>query len=94
MIATPASFETVSPSSVDARSNAANAADAELNMLRESLREGTYGQIRQLGIVLDEATVRVTGKSTSYYARQLATRALQACRPDLQIENEISVIRA
>ena len=91
MIATPASFETATSPSVDVRSNAA---DAELNMLRESLREGTYGQIRQLGIVLDEATVRVTGKSTSYYARQLATRALQACRPDLQIENEISVIRA
>jgi hypothetical protein len=71
-----------------------DARTTELTRLRESLRAGTFGQVRQIGIVLDESTVRVTGQSASYYARQLATHTLQTCRPDLQVENEIRVVRA
>lgn len=65
----------------------------ELEGLRESLREGTHGQVNQIGLELEDSTVRVTGTSPSYYARQLATHTLQSCRPDLEIDNRICVVR-
>ena len=60
--------------------------------LIERVHSKTHFQVRDLEIACHGRCVRVTGTSRTYYVKQLATQAIQAACPGLQLENEISVL--
>lgn len=57
----------------------------------DSIAHRTNGQIRQLNVSISDRVVKLTGKTSRYYYKQLATSAVQDGGFGLEIENEISV---
>ncbi|HXY34809.1 MAG TPA: hypothetical protein VEI07_11320 [Planctomycetaceae bacterium] len=51
----------------------------------------TQQQVRDLAIHLREGRLVVTGRSETYYAKQLVTQAILTAAPAVQLFNEISV---
>jgi hypothetical protein len=51
----------------------------------------TQQQVRELAIHQREGRLVVTGRSDTYYAKQLVTQAILAAAPAMQLVNEISV---
>lgn len=69
-------------------------ADANAEVLREVeriIRLRTGGTIRELRVVLEEDEVVITGRTSTYYNRQLATHAMLAGFQDGKWRNEIDV---
>ena len=52
----------------------------------------TYRQVQDLQIECDADHVVVTGRSRTYYTKQLATQAVLAVAPGAKLENEIVVV--
>ena len=57
----------------------------------ESVAQRTNGQIRELAISITDGVARLTGKTSRYYYKQLATSGVQDGDFGLDVENEISV---
>jgi len=52
----------------------------------------TYRQVQDLVVASDGDCVVVTGRSRTYYVKQLATHAVLSAAPDDRIANEIVVV--
>jgi len=59
--------------------------------LGRSIDSKTHRQVRDLKINCSGKRVRLTGRSRTYYAKQLATQAVCSLLPGAQLENEIMV---
>ena len=57
----------------------------------ESVAQRTNGQIRGLAISITDGVAKLTGKTSRYYYKQLATSGVQDGDFGLDVENEISV---
>ena len=62
-----------------------------LEAVVESVAERTNGQIRELAVSITSGVVKLTGKTSRYYYKQLATSGVQDHDFGLGVENEISV---
>jgi hypothetical protein len=62
-----------------------------LDAVLESVAHRTNGQVRELTVSISDRVVKLTGKTSRYYYKQLATSAVQDGGFGLEIENEISV---
>lgn len=62
-----------------------------LEAVVESVASRTNGQIRNLEISIDDGVAKLTGKTSRYYYKQLATSGVQEGGFDLDVENHISV---
>ncbi len=51
----------------------------------------TARQVQDLQIHCEGSRVTVTGRSRTYYIKQLVTQAIMGCTPSMQLCNEISV---
>ena len=60
--------------------------------LLEDVETRTFRQIQDLDIEWDEERVIVTGRSRSYYIKQLATHAIRTGAPHARIDNRIVVV--
>lgn len=62
-----------------------------LEAVAESVAHRTNGQIRELAISITNGVAKLTGKTSRYYYKQLATSGVQEGNFGLDVENEISV---
>lgn len=62
-----------------------------LEAVTESVAHRTNGQIRELAISITNGVAKLTGKTSRYYYKQLATSGVQEGNFGLDVENEISV---
>jgi hypothetical protein len=62
-----------------------------LEAVFESVTHRTNGQIRDLAVSISGRVAKLTGKTSRYYYKQLATSGVQDGGFDLAVENEISV---
>jgi hypothetical protein len=62
-----------------------------LEAVFESVVHRTNGQIRELAVSIADGVVTLTGKTSRYYHKQLATSGVQEGDFGLDVENEISV---
>ncbi len=67
------------------------AQDRLLEAVFESVLHRTNGQIRDLAVSISNGVVKLTGKTSRYYYKQLATSGVQDGDFGLDVENEISV---
>jgi hypothetical protein len=51
----------------------------------------SHWRIRNLNVDCRGERVKITGISSTYYSKQLATQAVLSAHPDVQIDNEILV---
>jgi hypothetical protein len=52
----------------------------------------TYHQVQDLVVASEGDCVVVTGRSRTYYVKQLATQAVLSAAPDIKFANEIVVV--
>lgn len=57
----------------------------------ESIGNRTNGQIRDLAVSISSGVAKLTGNTSRYYYKQLATTGVLDGGFDLDVENEISV---
>jgi len=62
-----------------------------LEAVIESVVHRTNGQIRDLTVAIDDGVAKLTGKTSRYYYKQLATSGVQDGDFGLDVENGISV---
>jgi hypothetical protein len=62
-----------------------------LSELIRFVHRQTLQQVRDLAIHQREGRLVVTGRSATYYAKQLVTQAILSAAPAAQLVNEISV---
>jgi hypothetical protein len=65
--------------------------DREELLLRR-VDANTYHQVQDLDVACEGDCVVVTGRSRTYYVKQLATQAVLTAAPDVRIANEIVVV--
>ncbi|MBW3543163.1 MAG: hypothetical protein KY476_23135 [Planctomycetes bacterium] len=63
----------------------------ELAKIECAVRERTGGMVTALRVRLKDGEVIITGRGSSYYAKQLATHAAFEVRDDVVLRNEIEV---
>lgn len=51
----------------------------------------TGGRIRGLRVRVDEGCIVVSGKTSTYYNKQLATHAIRGAVDDMSVQNEVEV---
>ncbi len=59
--------------------------------LRDSIRAKTNGGIRSLEVTVNGASVVISGRTTRYYYKQLATSAAMALVNQRELQNDIDV---
>ena len=59
--------------------------------LLQSIEARTNRQVRDLRIDCEESRVRVTGRSPTFYLKQLVTQAVLTAAPRVRLENEVLV---
>jgi hypothetical protein len=64
-----------------------------IDQVEQAIREKTGGRIHGLRIQLGDGCVVVTGRTSTYYNKQLATHAIRATVDDLTVQNEVEVGR-
>ena len=52
----------------------------------------TGSQLRDLGIELSPEGIRLFGKSTTFYVKQLAQHCVREILPEVQLKNDINVL--
>jgi hypothetical protein len=62
-----------------------------LEAVTESVAHRTNGQIRELAVSITGRVAKLTGNTSRYYYKQLATSGVQDGGFGLDVENEISV---
>ena len=65
--------------------------DTLIDSIRRDIDSRTNGSIRDLEVSLHEGLVTVSGRTTRYYYKQLATSAVFDFAGDLELQNSISV---
>ena len=76
---------------IDRSETAAVAPEYLLEAVAESVGHRTNGQIRDLTVSITRGVARLTGNTSRYYYKQLATSGVLDGGFDLDVENEISV---
>lgn len=61
--------------------------------LTHRINAKTFRQVRNLSVVHDAGRVVLSGRSESYYIKQLATHAVLDLLPGVAVENSIDVAR-
>ena len=51
----------------------------------------SHRQIRNLNVACRGERIKITGTSSTYFSKQLATQAVLSAHPDFRIDNEILV---
>jgi hypothetical protein len=59
--------------------------------VERAIRLRTSGQIRELHVDISDGEVVLTGRTSTYYTKQLATHAVLDLVDDLGLSNEIEV---
>ena len=62
-----------------------------IRTISERIAERTNGRIRDLEVEITQGVVRVRGRTSRFYFKQLATSAVLDSDFGLELENEISV---
>ncbi len=62
-----------------------------LRQVEQQIRERTSGRIRGLHLELARGGLVVTGRTNTYYAKQLATHAVRDLNQNMTLTNEIEV---
>jgi osmotically-inducible protein OsmY len=73
------------------RGAAATDADVLATNIERSVQERTGRRIRDLRVEVDTRTVRLHGRCSSYYSKQLAQQAVMDVAGDFTLANEIEV---
>jgi len=76
---------------VERSETAAIVSERLLEAVVESVAHRTNGQIRELAVSITDGVVKLTGKTSRYFYKQLATSGVQDGGFGLDVENEISV---
>ena len=76
---------------IDRSETEAVALERLLDAVHESVARRTNGHVRELTVSVNDRVLKLTGKTSRYYHKQLATSAVQDGGFGLEIENEISV---
>ena len=76
---------------VDRSETAVFSPERLLEAVVESVTHRTNGQIRDLAVSITNGVAKLTGKTSRYYYKQLATSGVQEGGFGLDVENEISV---
>ncbi|MDA0282305.1 MAG: hypothetical protein O3B13_17765 [Planctomycetota bacterium] len=76
---------------VDRSETAAVTPERLLEAVIESVAHRTNGQIRDLAVSISNGVAKLTGKTSRYYYKQLATSGVLDGEFELDVENEISV---
>ncbi|MFQ5731294.1 MAG: hypothetical protein ACE5KM_04985 [Planctomycetaceae bacterium] len=76
MIATPVSIDAQLPTS---------------DSLADCIDRATYRQVRDLSVNVQGGRVSVSGRSRSFYVKQLVTRAVQTAVPHARLSNNVLV---
>lgn len=61
--------------------------------LRIALERSGYGELRQIGFNVEESRVRLTGRVSSYFLKQLAQTSVQRVPGVQDVRNELTVTR-
>ena len=62
-----------------------------LNQVEQAVHTRTGGRIRGLQIRMDEGCLVVSGRTSTYYNKQLATHAVRDTVDDMTVQNEVEV---
>ena len=73
------------------RSETAAVPERLLGIITDSVNQRTSGAIRDLKVSIADGVVKLSGKTSRYYYKQLATSAVLDADFGLELENEISV---
>jgi len=62
-----------------------------VDQVEQAVQVRTGGRIRDLQILLSEGRVIVSGRTSTYYLKQLATHAIRDAVDDLSVQNDVEV---
>jgi len=62
-----------------------------VDQVEQAVQVRTGGRIRDLQIRLSEGRVIVSGRTSTYYLKQLATHAIRDAVDDLSVQNDVDV---
>ena len=60
--------------------------------IKRSVRRQTNGGVQELQVLIDAASIRLQGRCTSFYSKQLAQTAAMRLCGELEVVNEIEVV--
>jgi len=61
-------------------------------MLRAEVAKSTHGRIRRLSVDCDHDRIVVRGNTSTYYAKQLALKAVRNLVPETPVQLDIKVV--
>lgn len=70
-----------------------HASDQLAERVERIVQAKTGGRIRSLRIRIDEGCIVVSGQTSTYYNKQLATHAIRTAVDDMSVQNEVEVGR-
>ena len=62
-----------------------------IEQVEQAVQSRTGGRIRGLRVRIDEGCLIVTGRTSTYYNKQLATHAVRETVDDMTVQNEVEV---
>jgi hypothetical protein len=62
-----------------------------IEQVEQAVQSRTGGRIRGLRVRIDEGCLIVTGRTSTYYNKQLATHAVRDTVDDMTVQNEVEV---
>lgn len=94
LITAPTHLENSTPNtSVQLRNVQQRAVDAKVDRIRKAMIErGNHG-LRRVGVHVDGALIRLTGRVSSYHLKQLATAVVLSLDGVERLENDLQVCR-
>ncbi len=62
-----------------------------INQIEQAIRSKTGSRIQSLQIEISERLIIVSGRTSTYYCKQLATQAIRETADHLRVQNEVDV---
>lgn len=62
-----------------------------LECIERAIQTRTGGRVQDLRIKVEERSVVVSGKTSSYYNKQLVTQAVRCANPEMAVKNDVQV---
>jgi hypothetical protein len=62
-----------------------------LEQIEQAVQARTGGRIRGLRVRLDDGCLVVSGRTSTYYNKQLATHAVRDAVDDMSVQNDVEV---
>ena len=62
-----------------------------IEQVEQAVQSRTGGRIRGLRVRIDEGCLVVSGRTSTYYNKQLATHAVRDAVDDMTVQNEVEV---